>query len=124
MARSATVVNLKNDGAGAGGAGDGGAPGGDNATIKTITEKDFAALLKKVKAAQGSMDTDRASIGGYISDAVENKHLHKGAFGIFRRMDKMDAYKRAELLFHLDVYRDRAKWDTTDLFEREDEAAE
>jgi hypothetical protein len=55
-----------------------------------------------------------------IADAVENKHLHRGAFGIFRRLHKMDDYKRAELLFHLDVYRDRASWDTSDLFEDRD----
>lgn len=123
MARSANVVNLKNTDGTGGGAGDGGAPGSET-TIKAISEKDFTTLYKKVKSAQSSMDTERSSIGGMIADAVENKHLHKGAFGIFRRLDKMDDYKRAELLYHLDIYRERANWDTTDLFEREDEAAE
>jgi hypothetical protein len=107
-----------------GGDGGGDQPAGNNETVKTISEKDFAVLLKKVKSAQGSMDTDRASIGGYISDAVEHKFLHKGAFGIFRRLDRMEPYKRSELLYHLDIYRERTAWDTTDLFERDNEAAE
>ena len=64
------------------------------------------------------MAEGRGTIGGLISAACADQHLHKGAYGIFRRLDKMDDYKRAELLFHLDTYRERAKWDESDLFDR------
>jgi hypothetical protein len=111
MARKANVVNIAD-----------GAPAA-RTSHKAITESEFEKLLKKCSTMQANMDTDRASLGGLISDAVENKHLHKGAFGIFRRLDKMDDYKRAELLFHLDLYRERRKWDTSDMFEDRDTAA-
>jgi hypothetical protein len=92
--------------------------GGDKTTArKTIGERDFQTLVKKCKSSTATMAAERGSLGGLIADAVEHKYLHKGAFGIFRRLDAMNAYKRAELLFHLDVYRERAKWDTTDMFE-------
>src|SRR5215475_456714 len=89
---------------------------GPRATIQAITEKDFAKLHKSVRTAEAEMRSAHGSIGQLISDAVENKYLHKGAYGIFRRLDKMDAYKRAELRFHLNLYCERAKWDESDLF--------
>ena len=92
--------------------------------IKTITEKDFHALVKKSTSQRAAMDSARAELGGMISDAVQNKFLHKGAFGIFSRLHKMDPYKRAELLFHLDIYRERGEWDETDLLEDRQTAAE
>jgi hypothetical protein len=103
---------------------EGGGPRTGN--IKVISDKDFQALIKKCRTAQAGMDSERATLGSYVSDACENKNLHKGAFGIYRRLDKMDDVKRAELLFHFDVYRERAKWNEEDLLDDRDagEAAE
>ena len=117
MARS-TVVSLRGEG------GDGGGDDDRKATVKTIGDRDFSTLVKRCKSAQSSMNTEKATLGSIIADACENKHLHKGAFGIFRRLEAMDPYKRAELLFHLDIYRERGKWDTSVMFDREEEAAE
>ena len=47
----------------------------------------------------------KASIGGMISDAVENKRLHKKAFTWCRMVNKMAPSKRSEYLFSLDLYR-------------------
>jgi len=96
---------------------------GDQTVVQAISEKEFTKLHKAVRAADANMASDRGSIGQMIRNAADEKHLHKGAYGIFRRLDKMEDHKRAELLFHLDLYRDRAKWDTSDLF-RSAEAAE
>ncbi len=119
MARNVVHLNKQNENAGDG---DGGGPAVGR--VKVISERDLTALIRKCKTAQAGMDSERATLGSYISDAIENKHLHKGAFGVFRRLEKMDSVKRAELLFHWDIYRERAKWDTTDLFPDRDEAAE
>ncbi len=81
----------------------------DTSTVKAISGKDFDSVVKRCRAAQSAMDSERGSLGSIISDAVEHKHLHKGAFGVFRRLDKMDAGKRAELLFNFDLYRERAE---------------
>jgi hypothetical protein len=81
----------------------------ETSTVKAISGKDFDSVVKRCRAAQSAMDSERGSLGSIISDAVENKHLHKGAFGVFRRLDKMDAGKRAELLFNFDLYRERAE---------------
>lgn len=103
---------------------DDGENGGDSKTIKAISPKEFDKLHKAVKTAEAGIASDRGTIGGLISAACADKHLHKGAYGIYRRLDKMDDFKRSELLFHLDTYRKRAKWDESDLFRGNDEAAE
>lgn len=83
----------------------------DRAVIPLIKASDLASLLKKCNAAERAMSEERGSLGGLVSDAVEHKHLHKGAFGIFRRLDKMSDQKRSELLYHLDYYREQSTWD-------------
>ena len=98
--------------------------GGNNKTIKAIAPREFDKLHKAVRTAEAGIASERGTIGGLISAACADKHLHKGAYGIYRRLDKMDSYKLAELLFHLDTYRKRAKWDESDLFRGNDEAAE
>lgn len=96
------------------------APDGDQKAVQTISRAEFDKLVKKCGTMQANMDEDRASLGGVISEAVEHKRLHKGAFGIARRLNKMDPYKLAELLFHLDTYRNWLEWDKNkpaDMFE-------
>src|SRR6266853_1141115 len=115
----AKVTKLHPDSSG--GDGDGDATG-DSKTIKAIAPREFDKLHKAVRTAEAGIASERGTIGGLIS-AAQEKHLHKGAYGIFRRLDKMDDYKRAELRFHLDLYIERAKWDSSDLF-RSNEADE
>ena len=96
--------------------GNDGENGGDTKTIKAIAPREFDKLHRAVRTAEAGIASERGTIGGLISAACADKHLHKGAYGIYRRLDKMDDFKRSELLFHLDTYRKRAKWDESDLF--------
>lgn len=41
-----------------------------------------------------------------ISNAVENKHLHRGAFNFVKRLYVMQDEKLAELMYHLEAYFD------------------
>jgi hypothetical protein len=80
-----------------------------------IVKNFYLTLLRKCRSAQAAMDGEKASLGGMISDAVENHRLHKGAFGWARKMEKMDAVKRGEFLFHFDVMRRYSAWDVPDM---------
>lgn len=85
--------------------------------IQVISEKSFSTLIKKCEQNDKDIAAARGSKGGNIADAVERLHLHKGAFGIYQRLDKMSDTKRSELLHHLDLYRSRSNWDDQlDLF--------
>ena len=47
-------------------------------------------------------------MGSLIKEAAEKQHLHKGAFGLWRRLHKMglsDPTKLATFLAHFDYYR-------------------
>ena len=68
------------------------------------TEKEFTNLCRKVKVAEGTKNEGVSEMGGAISDAVEKKHLDKRAFGIFRRLDRLDDDKLAICLGHLYQY--------------------
>lgn len=85
-------------------------PKSTTSTVKAITPGEFKTLNTKVKAAERVMSEERASLGGIISDAVEHKHLHKTAYAVWRKFNRMSDVKRAEALFHFDVYRERSDW--------------
>lgn len=86
-------------------------------TSATATKKgDYEALRDKVANANSSMDTARTRKGELIADAVENKHLHKGAFAAAMKLRKMDPVQRAEWLFHFDTYCDYENFTREDLF--------
>ncbi len=66
MARN--VVHLKQNE----NAGDGDGGGLAAGKVKVISERELTALIKKCKTAQAGMDTERATLSSYISDAIKN----------------------------------------------------
>jgi hypothetical protein len=82
----------------------------DLATYKAISKSRLTSILNTVRASQAVITEETASIGGTISDAVDNHRLHKGAFSVIRKLDKMAKKKEGtgeasvcEFLFHLDA---------------------
>jgi hypothetical protein len=83
------------------------AEGQDDRPVVAISKRNFDTLIKRVEAAAAEVNELSSELGGVISNAVENQHLHKQAFGILRKIkrvrdDKGDAAAQ-ELLFHLDT---------------------
>lgn len=74
-------------------------------TLRVISEKDFHALVKKVKSHEADKNESVGAIGGAINAAVEAKHLHKKAFGTYRMCARMSDNKLSEFLAHFDHYR-------------------
>jgi hypothetical protein len=77
-------------------------------TLKCITEKDFNAIARRCASHQETISENAGSIGSLIKDAAEKQHLHKGAFGLWRKLHKMrvnDPNRLAEFLAHFDYYR-------------------
>jgi hypothetical protein len=94
-----------------------GAKAPDREVMELISEKNFKALVRKVTAAKKVIGEETASLGGIISDAVEHQNLHKGAFGIYSRIDAMSPRKRSALIFAFDHMRAMSDWDDQlDLF--------
>lgn len=57
-------------------------------------------LLTTSRTATENMDAIRGSLGGTLSDAVTNQHLHKQAFGDIRRLDKLSPEALALRMAH------------------------
>ena len=65
-------------------------------------------LLNLHRRTIGKVGELNDEVGQAISGAVQNKHLHRGAFNIVKRLYLMQDEKLAELKFHLDAYFDQS----------------
>lgn len=74
-------------------------------TRKVINEKDFSTLAQRCRAYQSQVSESSGSMGELIKGAAETKSLHRGAFNLWRKLDKQEPNKIAEFLAHFDYYR-------------------
>ncbi len=84
--------------------------------IQCTPLKDFEALARRCSSLQSQVSENSGTMGELIKDAAEKKHLHKGAFALWRKLDKMgkgDPGKLAAFLAHFDYYRDLKVKDKT-----------
>lgn len=81
------------------------------ASDKVIGRDSFVSLVRFMAGKQGKIDELAGQMGGEIAKAVETKNLHKGAFALARRLDKMDAAKLRLMLLHFDRYREHLQLD-------------
>ena len=93
-----------------------------------ISKEDFIKLLKKCKSAESAVAEASGNLGDLIGAAVENKNLHKKAFGLARQCTRMDPVKLYAFLQAFDAYReytdlDKMAGESLDL-EEEQAAAE
>lgn len=89
-------------------------------TLVFPTESQFRLLCSKVEASDRKMRNGMTETADHIKDATKNKNVHKGAFGFWKRVDKMKPNARSEFLFHWDQYRGWSDWDDEmDLFRKQ-----
>lgn len=85
-----------------------------NAVIKMISTGDLKSLTTQVNSYSDKISTASGHMGDLIGDYAERKHLHKGAFGFYRRlalMGKKDSAKLWLFLAHFDHMREVGKLD-------------
>lgn len=87
----------------------------DTTVHEAIKPQKFKDLHGKVKNAENTMKTARERKGELIADAVENDKLHKGAYAVFNKLERMDPVTRESFRFHLEVYCERAWGPNKDL---------
>ena len=79
---------------------------------KIPSARALRSLLKEGRKMQSDVAELRGEHGASIKNAVENQNLHKGAFAILKRLDKLEAEKAADLWDHLRAYMDVVGLDT------------
>lgn len=67
---------------------------------QVIAEKDLNTLLKRCRSAKNEMDEINGGLREKIAYAKEKSHLHTGAFGTIRKLDRMEPEALAEWLDH------------------------
>lgn len=87
----------------------------DSRSIIGITKgrlKQLMAKLRSNSASAKEIGEDRREL---INIAVDKDHLHPGALSVIVRLDKQEAVKRNEWLYHFDLMRGHMGWDESDL---------
>lgn len=102
----------------------------ETSTDKIIDKEIFSSLMKEVSANKGKISELSGHIGSRIKNAADGHNLHRGAFALMVRMNKMDEVKRNDLFRNISVY-----WDictelgffgaqTKDMFDGDDQETE
>lgn len=71
-----------------------------------ISKPRLESLLKADQAASSDISARRAELGNKLTKAETDDHLNKFAFGIVKRLWKMDAVKAAHNIRALSLYID------------------
>jgi hypothetical protein len=77
-----------------------------NDGVLMISEAMLKKLLKDGRVAQAEVDGLVGNIREQIGNAVEKHHLHKGAFALIKKFDKMEAEPLAALWDTMLAYMD------------------
>lgn len=70
-----------------------------------ISRANFDALARRCTHLQSDISEKSGTMGEQIKNAADTQHLHRGAFALWRKLNKMSGNKIAEYLAHFDYYR-------------------
>jgi len=93
----------------------------DERSIIGMTKARLKATLARLRGNATERTQLNESRGEILNKAIDTDHAHKGALLMAFRLDKMEAVKRNEWLYHFDLYRGHMGWDTSDLLRKETE---
>lgn len=82
------------------------------ATTKSVNPKQLVGLIKDADQKKSKMQSISGELGERVKNAVENGHLHKGAFGLMVKLYRMEEDRRADfirsIILYLDICREQS----------------
>lgn len=99
-------------------------------TGKVVNKKVFQTLISRAQSINADLAESRGDMGAFIKDAEETHGIHRAAFKLAVKLDRMEQAKLADFLRGFDLYReylkldDRTQGDMLDGQAEEDEAEE
>jgi hypothetical protein len=78
----------------------------ENSVDRTVAPKQLIALIQEAHRERGKISTISGALGERVKLAIDNGHLHRGAFALSVRLYKMDELKREDFLRQIDLYVD------------------
>lgn len=76
----------------------------ETSTDRTVAPKQLVALIRDCHIKGKRIQSIAGEMGERVKNAVENGYLHRGAFGLMRRLYKMDETKRADFMRSIGLY--------------------
>lgn len=95
----------------------------DSKTLIGMTRGRLKAVLAKLRGNDSESKELAEARAEILNKAIDQDHAHKGALLWIRKLDKMEAVRRNEWLYHADLYRGHMGWDTSDLLRPETDTA-
>lgn len=80
---------------------------------RVIPWNDLKSLVKFANESRTKAGSISGAVGERVAAAVENKHLHRQAFGVVAKLDRMEADRRNDAIRSLRLYLDlfeEKKW--------------
>ena len=74
--------------------------------LKSITQKKLKQLLASARSTKADVDEIVGTHREQIAEAVEKNNLHKGAFAMVKRLDRLEPGKLADWIDYLEHYLD------------------
>jgi hypothetical protein len=71
---------------------------------RTIAPQTLIKLIRRANTQASEIQTLSGEMGEEIKSAIENKHLHRGAFNLVRKLAKMDDLKRKDFIRQIGLY--------------------
>lgn len=71
---------------------------------RTVAPKQLIALIKDAEQKGKRIQSIAGELGERVKNAVENGHLHRGAFRLMLRLYKMDEEKRGDFMRSIGLY--------------------
>lgn len=78
----------------------------DDQALPVTPQTALVGLLNLQRRSKGKVSEINDEVREAVTNAVENKHLHRGAFNFVKRLYPMQDEKLAEFMYHLTAYLD------------------
>lgn len=73
---------------------------------RTVAPDLLVSLVKKSDECKTEMLSISGELGERVKHAIENGHLHRGAFGLVSRLYRMDEFRRNDFIRQFNLYCD------------------
>lgn len=76
----------------------------EDSADRTVAPKQLVALITEANREKDKIQSIAGSLGERVKHAIENGHLHRGAFQMMVRLYKMEEFKREDFIRQMNLY--------------------
>lgn len=71
---------------------------------RVVSKKELVSLIREEATVKGQTSEINGAFGERVKNAIDNKHLHRGAYRLMVKLNHMDELKRNDFIRQANVY--------------------